>query len=114
MGHTTFETMPSAIDDLRNGQSRLEQLVSKLLNQQPQRDKDEFLTLKQVCELTGYAAASVYGMIGANKIPHFKRGQRLFFDRDAIINWIKEGKRKNKGEIEAEADSRLQKLKIKR
>lgn len=114
MEHTTFETMPSAIDEIRNGQSRLEELVSKLLTQQPQQEKEEFITLKQVCGLTGYAAPTIYGLVGANSIPYFKRGQRLFFDRAAILAWIREGKPKSKAEIEASADAHLQKLKIKK
>lgn len=111
---TTFDTMPSAIDELRSGQSRLEELVSKLLSQQSTQEKEEFITLKQVCELTGYACPTVYGLVGKNAIPHFKRGQRLFFDRAEILAWIKEGKNKSKAEIEAEADSHLQKLKLKK
>jgi predicted DNA-binding transcriptional regulator AlpA len=114
MENTTFETMPKAIDELRNGQSRLEELVSKLLTQHPQQEKEEFITLKQVCGLTGYAAPTIYGLVGADAIPYFKRGQRLFFDRAAILAWIKEGKRKSKAEIEASADALLKKHNSKR
>ena len=106
MEHTTFETLPKAMDELRIGQSRLEDLVVKLLDQ-PQKGKEDFITLKQVCEITGYAAPTIYGLIGKNAIPHFKRGQRLFFERDAILAWIKEGKRKTKAEIETSADNYL-------
>jgi|SRR6185312_3215876 len=108
MEQTTFETMPKAIDELRNGQNRLEELVGKLIHQHsPQQEKEEFITLKQVCELTGYASPTIYGLIGKNAIPHFKKGQRLFFDRAAIISWIREGKRKSQTEISANADARL-------
>lgn len=107
MEPTSFDTMPKAIDELRNGQNRLEELVSKLLQQHPPKDKEEFITLKQVCALTGYAPPTIYGLIGKNAIPHFKKGQRLFFERAAILSWIKEGKRKSNAEIEASADERL-------
>lgn len=109
----THDNIPKALTYLISEVSQLKELLSKQ-DTQPEKDKEEFITLKQVCELTGYACPTIYGLIGKNAIPHFKKGQRLFFEREAIINWIKEGKRKNKGEIEAEADSHLKKLKIKR
>jgi excisionase family DNA binding protein len=107
MEHTTFETLPKAMDELRLGQSRLTELISQLLSYQAPKDKEEFITLKQVCELTGYAAPTIYGLIGKDAIPHFKRGQKLFFERETILKWIKEGKRKTKAEIEAMADAKL-------
>ncbi len=110
MEHTTFETMPKVMDELRNGQSRLEELVGKLLNQQLPKGTEEFMSLKQVCQLTGYAAPTIYGMIGNKSIPHIKRGHRLMFERAAILSWINEGKCKTKAEIEAEADSHLHKI----
>lgn len=108
MEHTTFETLPKAIDELRNGQIRLAELVGKLIHHQPQQQEEElFINLKQVCDLTGYAPPTIYGLIGKNAIPHFKRGARLFFERAAILSWIREGKRKSKAEIDAAADERI-------
>jgi len=75
--------------------------------QHPKQEEQLFINLKQVCELTGYAAPTIYGLIGKNAIPHFKKGQRLFFERAAILAWIKDGKRKTKAEIEASADEQL-------
>ena len=109
----THDTIPKALTYLISEVSELKGLLLKQ-EPQPEKDKQEFLTLKQVCELTGYAAPTIYGLIGHNSIPHFKRGQRLFFDREAIINWIKAGKRKSKAEFEADADTHLKKLKMKR
>ena len=109
----THDNIPKALTYLINEVSELKDLFRKQ-EPQPEKDKQEFLTLKQVCELTGYAAPTIYGLIGKKAIPHFKKGQRLFFEHDSIIAWIKEGKRKSKAEIEAEADTHLSKLRIKK
>jgi predicted DNA-binding transcriptional regulator AlpA len=109
----THNNLPEAVGQICQRLDSIELLLKKQ-EPQPEKDKQEFITLKQVCELTGYAAPTIYGLIGKNAIPHFKKGQRLFFEHDTIIAWIKEGKRKSKTEVEADADKHLQKLKIKR
>jgi predicted DNA-binding transcriptional regulator AlpA len=108
-----FEKMPQIMGQMCQRLENIEALIREQKSQ-PETNKEEFLTLKQVSELTGYACPTLYGLIGKNAIPHFKRGQRLFFDREAIINWIKAGKRKSKAEFEADADTHLKKLKMKR
>lgn len=58
----------------------------------------KFLTIKQASEFLGLAKPTIYGLVSKRKLPHFKRGMHLFFDIDALINWVKEGKRKTKEE----------------
>jgi predicted DNA-binding transcriptional regulator AlpA len=109
----THNNLPEAVGQIFH---RLGNIEALLLKQEhaPAPAEEEFINLKQGSILTGYAPPTIYGLIGKNAIPHFKKGQRLFFEKAAILTWIREGKRKSKAEIEASADEHLQKLKIKR
>jgi len=47
------------------------------------------LTVKEVCELTGLARQTIYGLIYKREIPHFKFGPRLLrFRKDEILSWM--------------------------
>ncbi len=55
--------------------------------------------------LTGLAKATIYSLVSSRKIPHSKRGKRLYFSRRELIEWITNGKRKTQAEITLEAEN---------
>ena len=50
-----------------------------------------FLTLKEAAAFINLAPSTVYKLTSKGDLPHYKRGNRLYFDRQELINWIKEG-----------------------
>jgi predicted DNA-binding transcriptional regulator AlpA len=42
---------------------------------------------------TGLSSHSIYRLVCERRIPHFKKGGRLYFSRKAVRNWIEEGRR---------------------
>lgn len=42
---------------------------------------------------TGLSSHSIYRLASERKIPHSKRGGRLYFSRKALRSWINEGNR---------------------
>ena len=52
----------------------------------------EILTPHQACDLTGFSIHTLYRKTSRKEIPHFKRGGKLFFRRDALVIWITQGK----------------------
>lgn len=58
-------------------------------------------------EITGLAKQTIYGLVSEQKIPHMKRGNRLYFSREELTNWIKEGKQQTIEDIEEEANKFL-------
>ena len=61
------------------------------------------VSIKRISEVTNLATQTIYGLVSARKIPHFKQGKRLYFFEDDVIEWIKSGKRKTEDEIRTEA-----------
>ena len=64
---------------------------------------ETILSAEQAAQFIGVSLPTLYGLTSARKIPHNKRGKRLYFDRQELISWIREGKRKSMSEIEDEA-----------
>jgi predicted DNA-binding transcriptional regulator AlpA len=66
------------------------------------------INIDRVSALSNLAKPTIYGLVGAKKIPHAKQGKKLYFFEDEIIDWIRQGKRKTLTEIEAEAAAHLE------
>lgn len=48
-------------------------------------------SIDDVSLITGFSKGTIYNKTSRREIPFRKRGKRLFFISDEIINWIEEG-----------------------
>lgn len=46
------------------------------------------LTLEECAMLTGYSVQSLYTFTSKRQIPHFKRGNYLYFSKKAVEQWL--------------------------
>lgn len=102
-----FENLPSAVVELLKGQGEILTLLSN--KAEPQSEIETPIQLNDVVLITGLTKPTLYGYVQRNEISYHKKGNRLYFFKSEIIDWIKEGKVKTLKEIEAEADSFLSK-----
>ncbi len=65
--------------------------------------EDEIGGIELAIELTGLAKPTIYGLVSERKIPHSKRGKKLYFSRFELLEWLTNGKRKTRDEIAVEA-----------
>lgn len=72
-----------------------------------QQAKRKILTIDGASEVTGLAKSSIYFLAPKGKIPNFKKGKRLYFFEDELLQWIVSGKRLTQPEIDMQADSKL-------
>ena len=63
----------------------------------------EILDIKQAGEYLKLKIATLYEKTSRKQIPHFKKGNKLYFYLSELQNWIKQGKVKTRDEIESEA-----------
>ncbi len=78
---------------------------------EPENKTDEIGGIDLAIELTGLAKPTIYSLCSERKIPHSKQGKRLYFSRQDLLEWIKNGKRKTQNEIAVEAENYGQKEK---
>ena len=72
---------------------------------------EEIGGIELAIEITGLAKPTIYGLVSERKIPHSKQGKRLYFSRQELTEWLKQGKRKTNAEIAIEAANYGQKEK---
>lgn len=104
----TFEQLPKAVTMLTKEVSELKRLLIEKQEQVPSEHLEQLLTIDEVSSLLHIAKPTIYSKISKNELPGVcKQGKRLYFDRQIIIDWIKQGRKKSNAEIEAEAKAYL-------
>ena len=75
------------------------------------KEEEDIIDFDEALKLTGYAKPTLYAKTGKGEIPHFKKGRKLFFKRSELVQWIEEGRRKTKQDLDELAKSYLSKTK---
>ena len=63
----------------------------------------EILDIKQAADFLKLKVTTLYEKTSQKTIPHFKKGNKLYFNRVVLTEWVNSGKIKTKQEIESEA-----------
>ncbi|WP_040282483.1 helix-turn-helix domain-containing protein [Psychroserpens damuponensis] len=105
MNTLSFDQLPNVVAELQRGQSEILALLSN--KAKPQPDIETPINLNEVSKITGLTKPTLYGYVQRNEIPHNKKGNRLYFFKSEIVDWIKTGKQKTLKELEAENDEFL-------
>lgn len=58
----------------------------------PTQEKSDIIFIDEVTKLTGYKKATLYSKVCRYEIPVLSRRKPLTFSRQAIIDWINDGK----------------------
>ena len=102
--------MNNPFENLDKRLSNIENLLLDIKHEpqhKSQPEPDNPLNIKEVVKLTGYTKPTLYGYCQRNEIPYHKKGNRLYFFKSEIIDWIKTGKQKTLKELQAEAEEYL-------
>ncbi|HTF18285.1 MAG TPA: helix-turn-helix domain-containing protein [Chryseolinea sp.] len=58
--------------------------------------------IRLAMRITGLKKKTIYNKVNRREIPHAKKGRRLYFDAQELVQWIQEGKRKTIDELRTE------------
>ena len=65
------------------------------------------MDINEFCEFVKCSKQYAYRLTSSNKVPHFTRGKKLWFDRDLIEAWLLENRIATVGEAAAAATEYL-------
>jgi excisionase family DNA binding protein len=98
---------------------RLGSIESLLQNIQSEKEKRltdatlrKIMSLAEFCEYTGLTKQTAYKLTSAQKVPHSKRGKRLYFDREKVDAWLLENQVATQGEIQQKANAHISKNRL--
>jgi len=84
----------------------LKQAISEIIGEGLTQVKNiipDILDVKQAADFLRLKITTLYEKTSEKTIPHFKKGNKLYFKRDELQAWVLEGKVKTKDEIESQA-----------
>lgn len=104
----TFEGLPKAVTMLAEEVSELKRLLIEKLEQTPTKAPEQLLTVSGLAKILDLSKATIYTKHSRGELPGgCKRGKRLYFQRDVVLNWLKEGRQKSNVELQQESESYL-------
>ena len=95
---------------------KMERMESMLLDKSNQPENDKMLTIAEAAAEVKLSVKTLYGYVSRRQIPFSKppNSKRLWFSRQDLISWMKEGRKKTMEQISAEANSAIVIKKAKR
>jgi excisionase family DNA binding protein len=102
----TYNSLPEAVTHLSE---RLEN-IERLLTEQKEHPKgqDDLLTIDQAAEFLTLTKPTLYSKVSRRELPYMKRGKRLYFSKDELMAYLKEGRQGTTSELQQEAGSYLE------
>lgn len=98
----TFNEVPEAICQVIERLTSIEKLLAEN-GSITKTEPDQLLTIQQAGEFLNLSVPTLYGYVQRAEIPVNKRGKRLYFSKQELFDWIKEGRRKTLSESSLEA-----------
>jgi excisionase family DNA binding protein len=87
----TFENLPQAIASLFD---EVKQIKSIVLDTSSRDTGDQLLTIQQTAEFLHVQKQTLYTYVSKGTIPYNKRAGRLYFSKNDIIEWVKDGNKR--------------------
>lgn len=89
----TLEKLPQAVAMLLNEVSELKGLLKKLQENKPKQESEEqFFSVQQTASFLGLTSATIYSKVSRKELPFMKRNGRLYFSKQELLEYLKEGK----------------------
>ena len=88
----TFDKLPQAVGYLTEQMEQIRQMVAAL---QPQKssDKHRLIEIDEACKITRKAKPTIYTLARKGLIPAYKKGKKLYFYEDELLQWIESGRK---------------------
>jgi excisionase family DNA binding protein len=92
-------------------ENRLNQLESILLEirahqTSPQQGStlstDQLLTVEEASKFLSLAIPTIYTLVQRRILPVCKQGKRLYFSKEELTEWVMQGRKKTRSEVDAE------------
>ena len=101
-----FEQIPDTVCRIFEKLCMIEQMLQNQ-NVEAAVDVEELLTVKKAALFLNLKDSTIYGLVRDSKIPSFKKGNRLYFSKTELTNWVKSGRKLTKTDVYANAHNNL-------
>ena len=118
----SFDQLPKAVGELL---TKVDYVISRLDEKKdadgasPTQDDDQMMTMEEACQFIGKKRSTMYSLTSERRIPYRKRGNKLYFFKKELVEWIQSGGAYDKPytlseQEQAEFDAHLEELREKK
>ena len=106
MNKIQFEDLPSVVSEILEKVNSIDSHL-KRVGEASNKSDDGLLTISAAGELLNLSKNTIYKLAQHRAVPYIKKGGRLYFLKDELLAWVKEGKQKTAQELSLEAETAL-------
>ena len=118
----SFDQLPKAVGELL---TKVDYVISRLDEKKdadgasPTQDDDQMMTMEEACQFIGKKRSTMYSLTSERRIPYHKRGNKLYFFKKELVEWIQNGGAYDKTytlseQEQAEFDAHLEQIREKK
>ena len=118
----SFDQLPKAVGELL---TKVDYVISRLDEKKdadcasPSQDDDQMMTMEEACQFIGKKRSTMYSLTSERRIPYRKRGNKLYFFKKELVEWIQSGGAYDKPytlseQEQAEFDAHLEQIREKK
>ena len=122
INNLSFDQLPKAVGELL---TKVDYVISRLEEKKdangvsPTQDDDQMMTMEEACQFIGKKRSTMYSLTSERRIPYRKRGNKLYFFKKELVQWIQSGGAYDKPytlseQEQAEFDAHLEELRLKK
>ena len=90
----SFDQLPKAVGELLG---KVDYLISRLENLKDadnasdREQENQMMTMDEACKFIGKKRSTMYSLTSERRIPFRKRGNKLYFFKKELVEWIQSG-----------------------
>ncbi len=101
------ENLPNPFQLIMEQLDSLERKIDKLMHEKETGKavaaEDELLTVQNATAFLRISPSTLYQLTSRHEIPFMKRGKRLYFNKEELLQWVEEGRNTPLTEMEKQA-----------
>ena len=101
-----FDTLETRLSNIEAILLDIKHKPKQNLNKQIE-ESDKLLNVEQTAEFLRLTIPTIYTKVSKSELPVMKQGNRLYFSRKELLDYLKDGRRKTIKEIQIDADNYL-------
>ena len=102
----TFDQLPKVIARLSDEVSEIKRLLLERSNKS-NYDPEKLLTIQEAGEFLNLSVPTLYSKVQKAEIPVNKQGNRLYFSKLELLQWVKSGRKMTRQEMADNAEKFL-------
>lgn len=87
----TFEQLSEAVTYLTEQLSAIKEIVSAL--RPPIPEEKSLIGIDEACAIIQKAKPTIYALVRKGIVPAYKRGKKLYFYKEELLQWVESGRK---------------------